>query len=95
MSKVNCPCGWQISNGAMPSINNGWLMSDIEQDALPEILEDTTELINLSRDVWECTQCGRLAIGNRIDNSVIWYKPEAGGYAGLFAPQAKSGAKHE
>jgi hypothetical protein len=73
MAKVNCPCGHQISNVMCPSPNNGWLIRDMDTED-----EDKIDPISMGDDVWECHNCGRLAIGNDRDNTIKWYTPENG-----------------
>lgn len=67
MSKLNCPCGWQISNVCSHSPEIKYLVSDYEM----EEKELTLELV--TTDFWECSKCGRVAIGN---NTVQWYKKD-------------------
>lgn len=83
MSKVNCPCGVQLSNIMGPSRNNGWFISDFEADKIEEWDEYT--LIVKGRDVWECYGCGRIAFGDRGTNAIKWYLPEDG-VSGLLTP---------
>lgn len=74
MSKVNCKCGWQISNVVSPSHNNGWLISDLALEF--EDQKDSCEIMEIAIDVWECSQCGRIAFGNHKDRGVVWYTPD-------------------
>ncbi len=76
MSKVNCRCGWQISNVCSPSINNGWLMSDIALDFPEDEKKDSCEIMDMCIDVWECRECGAIAFGKKKSNDVVWYYPE-------------------
>jgi hypothetical protein len=76
MARLRCPCGETLSNVMSPSSNNGWLLGDVEI----ENLENWTpsDIMERGRIVWECHRCGRIAIGNQIDSTVKWYKPEDG-----------------
>lgn len=73
MSKLNCPCGWQISNACSPS---SWIFHLLSDEEHAKLFDDETEVKDgklQTIDLWECTQCGRVAIGG---NPVRWYTPE-------------------
>ena len=75
MARLQCSCGNELSNVISPSSYNGWLVSDIQLDSIEGDV-DSTYFIREGRDVWECDQCGKIAIGNNKDNKVKWYLPE-------------------
>lgn len=89
MSKVNCPCGNEISNVCSPSINNGWLLSDLDLEKMEETIE-SIDIVTVARDVWECHECGSIAIGNNTDNTIKWYSPKDGVKGELFLNHAGS-----
>ena len=72
MGKLNCSCGSQLSDVADPSHSKGWLLRDIDLE-----IEDVDPIVD-GVDVWECHNCGRLAVGNNDDRKVKWYLPENG-----------------
>ena len=83
MSRIKCKCGAVLSNCSCPSRWVGWLYSDEERDTYFETYP--AEVFDVSREVWECAQCGRLAISTKQpDMSVIWYSPDDGAVANLF-----------
>ena len=76
MGKLNCECGWQISDVASPCNVKGWLLTDHQLDEAENF--ESCEIIGIARDVWECSKCGRIAFGNIVDNTVKWYTPVDG-----------------
>jgi len=79
MSKVNCPCGNQLSNVCSPSSVEGYLLSGYQRDVISDDGQiQADKLCSILRDVWECQSCGRLAIAypSRGDRTLKWYKPE-------------------
>lgn len=75
MGKLKCLCGEILSNVADPSKNNGWLLKDVDlEDAVGW---EASDIICKAAYVWECHNCGRIAINNSI-GFVKWYKPEDG-----------------
>ena len=76
MAKVKCKCGNTISNGSSPSHHQAWLFSDETKEKV--IMED--KIIDAHDDcidLWECVECGRIAFGNRNDDEIVWYTPDA------------------
>jgi surface antigen len=92
MSKVNCPCGTQISDVGYPCPNKAALFTDVAFDQA-EISDShrfvVSDVILDSRDVWECYECGRLAIDypEAGSNSLKWYVPENGIKGDVMKPQ--------
>ena len=79
MSKLNCHCGNQISNVVFPSEYTGLIISSKAEDDFEEVTSLTMDDIRYGgRDIWECPECGRLAVNYpKINsNTVKWYKPE-------------------
>lgn len=72
MTKLRCTCGEILSDVSSPCRSNGWLIRDIDLE------KSDLCIIQDGVDVWECSKCGRIAIGNRIDSSVKWFFPESG-----------------
>ena len=73
MAKLGCLCGNSISNSLFPNTIEGNLRGTWEYK---------------DRDVWECPECGRLAIDIKDEKGltiVKWYKPENGEVGNLFA----------
>lgn len=76
MAQLICLCGNQLSNCSCPNQVEGVLIKD--QDMEFEDNRNCVQIADLGRSVWECDQCGRLAINHPAKNSneVKWYKPE-------------------
>lgn len=84
MSKVNCPCGNQISDVISPNNYTGIVITSKTLDSYYE-LEETPCGKNLMAEtihgdgleMWECPECGRIAISVKRNSSEIkWYIPE-------------------
>jgi hypothetical protein len=88
LSKLNCPCGWQISNVGSPNDWTGSIINDNQRDQyFDDAAEDRMTDIDFSalKEIWECVECGRLAIDKTaIGREVIWFKPEDGKYQGIL-----------
>lgn len=72
MARLGCPCGNSLSNVCCPNELEGDLRSTYGYE---------------DRDVWECPECGRLAIDVQDENGltvVKWYIPEDGKVGDLF-----------
>jgi hypothetical protein len=63
-----------------PCLYVGWLLTDTEMDRSMEQPIDSLRFMDLATDVWECGECGRLAVNwpNIGDGTVKWYRPEDG-----------------
>jgi hypothetical protein len=64
MASIRCICGHSLSNTCCPNLLEGEIKGIYEYD---------------SRSVWECIDCGRLAIDVKDSRGltvVKWYKPE-------------------
>ncbi len=73
MAKLGCPCGNSLSNVCFPNTLEGEIKGIYEY---------------VSRNVWECAECGRLAIDMEDEQGVTickWYNPEDGTPGELFA----------
>jgi len=81
MGWVRCPCGTQISDVTWPCTSKGSLVTEVAFDE-NETLERTvkSDVILDSRDVWECYECGCIAIDHRESgsNKIKWYAPMDG-----------------
>lgn len=74
MAKLNCRCGWQISNVCEPSEEIMYLLTGKAWDDLCGALDsDEIPVVPEYEDLWKCSKCGRIAIGN---DKVTWYRPE-------------------
>lgn len=79
MSKLNCPCGWQISNVC----ENEQIMYLISNRMWSELWEmdghDFDPGKVRHKDLWKCQECGRIAIESGADEErslkVEWYEP--------------------
>ncbi len=72
MAQLGCPCGKRLSNVCCPNTLEGEIKGKYEYER---------------RIVWECLECGRLAIDVKDDNDltiVKWYLPEDGELGELF-----------
>lgn len=81
MAKLKCLCGDELSNTMQPNDIEGTLLADYDIDNIESFEEDIIMGIDVwGRSVWECKECGRLAINHpkRDSNTVKWYKPENG-----------------
>ena len=78
MGKLNCICGNRLSNVQSPNEVEGILIKDYDLDWEGE--KDLIQVLELGREVWECNECGRLAISypDMNDRKMKWYKPENG-----------------
>jgi hypothetical protein len=89
MSKLNCVCGWQISDVGHPSQEIGNIVTQCEFDANEP--EKAAQLIENGREIWECSQCGRLGIEfPRGSNNVKWYAPADGKSGHLMRPASRT-----
>ncbi len=70
MGKLGCPCGHTLSNTGCPNDIEGLIFNLYQEDMD----------IDSGRDVWECKECGRLAVSYPTINDckVKWYIPENG-----------------
>ncbi len=77
MSKINCPCGWQMSDVGWPSHYVRYFFTQTQYDNVPE--GDEKAMSDLAhhhvREFWQCDHCGRVAF-IQADNKIRWYKPE-------------------
>ena len=76
MAKIKCICGAQLSNVASPNETEGILLRSMDIDHRNE--ENALTIIDAGRGVWECHNCGRLAINfpGKDSSTVKWYYPE-------------------
>lgn len=90
MGWVRCPCGTQISDVGYPCASKGALVTDVKLDQ-HESTERTiqVDVVLESRDVWECYDCGRIAIDypEAGSNSIKWYAPIDGAKGDVMKPQ--------
>ncbi len=80
MARLRCPCGSDLWNGQSPSPVMGHLFGDLDWEGVIEpVTIDGFSLACDPRDrsVWECDDCGRLAI-TMPDRAVRWYAPASG-----------------
>lgn len=78
MGKLGCPCGNVISSVSYPNECIGTVVTQTEYDMKSG--KTDFDLVDNGRDVWECRECGRLAVSypGRTDNTVKWYSPDDG-----------------
>lgn len=94
MANLNCPCGWQISDVGYPSQDIGTIVTQCEFDAGDP--QKAAQLIEDGREIWECSQCGRLGIEfPRGTRQVKWYFPVDGKPGHLMRIPERRGASHE
>lgn len=74
MSKINCPCGNQLSDVSVPSINRAWLLTD-EQFENSDDLIDIAILQTQLQAVWVCNECDRRGLEDKTGR-VEWYARE-------------------
>lgn len=75
MSKVNCPCGNQLSDVACPSADKGHYISDEQLDDISSQYDsglNEYSLMEQMTDVWVCRKCNRIAFENS-DRTLVWY----------------------
>lgn len=79
MAKLNCECGFQMSNVGEANPYEGYLFSN--EDANVNDKVDPIDGI----EVWECTECGRLHIqADRMKNEFITYLPSNDKYNSIL-----------
>jgi len=78
MARLKCVCGNSLSNCSSPNEVEGRLIKDMDMEFDDE--KSCLDIVDISRLVWECEKCGRLAFNYpKMDsNSMKWYKPENG-----------------
>ena len=72
MGHLQCNCGIRLSNSTFPNTLEGDLTGSYEHN---------------ERSVWECPECGRLAIKIKDEDDLTiikWYMPEDGKIGNLF-----------
>lgn len=90
MTRLTCPCGHTIVNCASPSTVAGSLISDYDLDFHASVADMAEREPEIVRDVWECPECGRLAISNLPDDCQMkWYKPEDGQHGKLMGDRTQ------
>jgi hypothetical protein len=83
MASMLCVCGTRLSNNSFPGGAQGFLLSMKQADKLKGA---DFEVVNrIAREVWECGECGRLAIFAVNSNEPKWYSPDDSRPGGLFA----------
>jgi hypothetical protein len=89
MGWVRCPCGMQISDVGDPCLAKAALVTDVVFDEA-ETRERmvSSDVILESRDVWECYECGCIAIDHPESgsNKIKWYKPVDGVKGDVMKP---------
>lgn len=78
MASLRCKCGNALSNTNSPSGIVGYIVTDRQLDDEDDF--DSCKIIEQCKDVWECPECGRLAVGN---DPVVWYEPADKQYHGV------------
>lgn len=90
MGWVLCPCGTQISDVGYPCAAKAALFTDVEFDEAETAYRTIAcDLVLQSRDVWECYECGRIAIDHPESgsNKIKWYAPVDGRKGDVMKPQ--------
>ena len=72
MTKVNCPCGNQMSDVGFPSHYVRMYITQKQWDDMPEAIP-AAQFGEVAHEFWQCDQCGRLGFG---DDPIRWYRPE-------------------
>lgn len=83
MARITCKCGWELSDVAQPNDMEGYLLTSRQHDQIAESPDDAIssgKIMDISKEVWECSECGRLAIFMPRSNRAIWFSPESGDY---------------
>lgn len=79
---IMCPCGNELSTIRSPNPRGGRLVRDVDSGSVPAD-DSTCTLIERSRLVLECDQCGRLGI-DMGSLALVWYSPDSRRYAALL-----------
>lgn len=89
MAKLKCKCGAQLSNVSVPNNVEGYLLSEFDMDRMSGGTNEVTEIMDHSRGLWECWQCGRLGFHfpDKNSSAVKWYMPEDGVPGKLLSEQ--------
>lgn len=89
MGWVRCPCGTQISDVGYPCSAKAALFTDVALDEAENAdrMVKADVIIN-SRDVWECYECGNIAIDHPESgsNKIKWYAPMDGVKGDVMKP---------
>ena len=95
MAKIKCVCGNVLSNTLFPNEIEGMLLTSEDLEFIDS--KDCIEIDEIGRDVWECDQCGRLAINfpDRRSNTVKWYRPEDREPGGLMSFKQNNKDRHD
>lgn len=73
---LKCLCGQNLRDGGEPA---GYMVPDIFDSEEIEVLDHN------KRMVWECSGCGRLAVGYpTLSDAIKWYNPEDETCGNLF-----------
>lgn len=86
MARLRCPCGETLSNVLSPSPNVGHLVTDAQVENMLDNRIDQAQLMEMARYIWECGNCGRLAVSFPRQPHVVWYVPEDGKPKHLMDP---------
>jgi hypothetical protein len=83
MAHMLCVCGARLGNVSFPGDGQGFLLSMKQADKLEGA---DFEIVNrIAKEVWECDECGRLAIFPMNSDEPKWYSPDDSRPGRLFA----------
>lgn len=78
--KIGCLCGETISDTTDALPNKAYLLADQDWTALTNCSEDEVPdaeaVWRKTREVYQCTSCGRLTFDDPVTKQLIWFKPE-------------------
>lgn len=75
MTKLECKCGNLLSTRYSPTPEHGIFMDEFDIDKFLEH-KIIHAIYDNSVEVWRCHDCNRIAIGNKENFSLKWYKAE-------------------
>ena len=96
--KIQCACGHLIVDQTDGLKHKGHLIADVHWfnfwDAVDAAIAETDEALKeqasmplrrqkIFRQVWECTQCGKLYVDDK-NSRLISFSPDAGTYQGVL-----------
>lgn len=78
--KIDCLCGSTISDTTDSLPNKGYLLADqdwAELTSRPDNTRPDADTVWFkSREIYQCTECGRLTFDDPVTKQLLWFKPE-------------------